>query len=640
MSVQLQRFSDDAGLPKASLNYLARDYAGIKADLIQRIDEVLPEWKDRTEADFGIALIELFASMSDVLSWYQDRIARESFLHSAEDPRSILAHLRLIGHELGAQQPAVAPLQLVLPTDLEGGELTVQQGDRFVAEASAQPFEFLEPTPRVLKVAELEALPLHRRAYPLFDFEAGTTTYELEDPKILLTGGYRLGLQIAGAAWSEVELADLTEPESAGQKHFAVTQVDGVTTVHFGGVAQLPAAGDAVVGTYCADQGLVLSPTLFVVHGKTETKVLPASAGTPAQEFPLEAASVLPNTVQLYVDDVLWQRVDHLVMSEFDDEHFAVTLDSEGAASLRFGDGVHGRIPNLGAELRVEYRTGGGVQGNVPAGSISAVEQAGDAKLTDLGAESLIQAHGATGGADRETMEEARQLGPARFRARERAVTAHDYRALLEAQFRGAKFQAAHTRLNRVQLSFAARDGAILSEDQVMEYATRINSFLHARRPVGVELDVVQAVHTPIHLLCHVRVDHRRFREDVRAEAKAAIAELLDFDRVDFGSRLHVSRFYEALEAIEGLASVTVHAFARSATASTASGEAVLTKAEVDQLLLAAQTDESSAHFTANLGQALQAVGAILAPSSGTLALAEDEVPLPGASIVLATGGY
>ncbi len=51
----------------------------------------------------------------------------------------------------------------------------------------------------------------------------------------------------------------------------------------------------------------------------------------------------------------------------------AFELDSE-AGTIRFGDGVRGRVPEAQMRIRLAYgRFGGGVAGNLPAGSLSAI---------------------------------------------------------------------------------------------------------------------------------------------------------------------------------------------------------------------------------------------------------------------------
>src|SRR4030095_2051562 len=54
----------------------------------------------REDDEFTIAFLDAFAVMADVLTFYQERLANESFLRTALDRRSILELARLIGYEL------------------------------------------------------------------------------------------------------------------------------------------------------------------------------------------------------------------------------------------------------------------------------------------------------------------------------------------------------------------------------------------------------------------------------------------------------------------------------------------------------------------------------------------------------------
>ena len=76
------------------IDYLARDYDSFRQALVDLIPSKLPEWTDRSEADFGIVLLELVAYMADILSYYQDRLANECFLATAQERRSVIQHLR------------------------------------------------------------------------------------------------------------------------------------------------------------------------------------------------------------------------------------------------------------------------------------------------------------------------------------------------------------------------------------------------------------------------------------------------------------------------------------------------------------------------------------------------------------------
>ena len=61
--------------------------------------------KTRADDDPAIALLDAAATMADVLTFYQERIANESYLRTATERRSLLELARLIGYEL---RPGVA----------------------------------------------------------------------------------------------------------------------------------------------------------------------------------------------------------------------------------------------------------------------------------------------------------------------------------------------------------------------------------------------------------------------------------------------------------------------------------------------------------------------------------------------------
>lgn len=101
------------------------------------------------------------------------------------------------------------------------------------------------------------------------------------------------------------------------------------------------------------------------------------------------------------------------------------SLDAE-AGVVRFGDGVHGVAPALGRAIHVAFmRSGGGVAGNLPAGTLKAIT--GPSPTPKL---KLNQPLPMTGGADSERLDEAERRLPALLRHGDRAVTRGDYQAL------------------------------------------------------------------------------------------------------------------------------------------------------------------------------------------------------------------
>jgi len=65
----------------------------------------LKDLRTRADDDFTIALLDAAATMADILTFYQERLANEAFLRTATERRSVLELARLIGYEL---HPGVA----------------------------------------------------------------------------------------------------------------------------------------------------------------------------------------------------------------------------------------------------------------------------------------------------------------------------------------------------------------------------------------------------------------------------------------------------------------------------------------------------------------------------------------------------
>lgn len=161
-------------------------------------------------------------------------------------------------------------------------------------------------------------------------------------------------------------------------------------------------------------------------------RIIGQSDGTADQEMQLPASSVDQPSFVLQVEEptgfVTWQRVDDLGLVGTDTR--AYTLDSE-AGTVRFGNGLRGKVPDNQQRVRVAImRAGGGKVGNLPAGSLTDVtglDQSGKAVLGTLKA---VQTMDTRGGDDPETLAQAEQRIPSVFRNRDRAVTADDYKQI------------------------------------------------------------------------------------------------------------------------------------------------------------------------------------------------------------------
>lgn len=93
-----------------SVDYTSRDYYSLREALIERIQNRIPDWTASDPADFGVALVEAFSYMGDLISYYIDRTANESFLETAVQRESLLELATTFGYIPAGYRQAYAQL--------------------------------------------------------------------------------------------------------------------------------------------------------------------------------------------------------------------------------------------------------------------------------------------------------------------------------------------------------------------------------------------------------------------------------------------------------------------------------------------------------------------------------------------------
>lgn len=109
------------------VDYTSRDYLSIRDDLLALIPTFAPQWTNRDPADFGIVLLQMFAYMGDLQSYYTDRAGNEAFISTASKRSSILRHAALLDYQPTQSTPAIVELTF---TNTSGTALTVFRGSQ------------------------------------------------------------------------------------------------------------------------------------------------------------------------------------------------------------------------------------------------------------------------------------------------------------------------------------------------------------------------------------------------------------------------------------------------------------------------------------------------------------------------------
>jgi hypothetical protein len=485
------------------LDYMARDYDSFLAAMRREIPEKLPEWTDhRSEADFGNVLLELFAHMGDIISYYQDRIANESFLGTARERRSVIEHLKLISYSLSTAAPASTALKISV-SDTVTGDIRIRRGDAFATKSSKE-----EPSVRF--------------EYNGPDIQLNLDAFEL-DPG---TGGKFYEIPVEEGRLITDDIVGVSDGTANQRFHLSF---------------------DPLILRSVGESGRVNAD--ITVRTKLETESVPTD----------------------------WTIQESLAFSREGLRDCVIETDEDDRASLLFGDDTLGAIPPSGAVVSATYRVGGGKRGNVAAGAIDTIADA--PALSLLGA-TVTNMQPATGGAERETIEQAVQNAPRVFRSLRRAVTAEDYKSLA-LNFQGvAKVRAEVENWNKLSLYVAPDGGGRVSDI----LTANLLAYFEDKRPLSTLIEVRDVDYVKIYVSGIVGLESYYSKIEMSEKIQMAAANQLAFENVDFGHTIYLSKFYEAIEAIEGVAFVTLKEFHRDGEAAPDDGRIVLAASEIPRL--------------------------------------------------------
>jgi len=465
-------------MPLPAPNLDDRSFQDIVDEAKRLIPRYCPEWTNHNVSDPGVALIELFAWMSEMTLFRVNQVPDRLYVH----------FLNMVGIEPFPPSVARTDLTFWLSAELDA-PVVVPAGTKVTTPAAASEgadavvfttVRDLEIAPPQLTAAKTSTFADDRVADVWDELRFGGVrcfaSEELTPGDAFYLGfaasvaGMALRLRIEAHAegigvdprnpplvwevWSgETWIATTVYDDTTGGLNRAgeiVLLVPGEhelltlgNTAAFWLRARLLAPRDGQP-TYRASPRIqavdvaALGGFVDAEHAETfAAETIGRSDGSPAQSFAVSRAPVLPRRLDecVRVVDATgatdWAEVEDFAGSGPRSLHYV--WDS-GTGVIRFGPRVrypdgkvrqHGEIPRDGAEITVTgYRHGGGGAGNVGARTLTVLRSA---VPYVRGAINLAPA---LGGVDAESVAEAKVRGPLTLRTGQRAVTAGDFERL------------------------------------------------------------------------------------------------------------------------------------------------------------------------------------------------------------------
>ena len=421
---------------ESNVSYLNKDFTELKASLLDYAKSYFPDsYRDFNETSPGMMLIEMSAYVGDVMSFYIDQQYKEMMLPLAEERKNIINMAKMFGYKIKPSIPSFVDItfsQLVASSDEDKqyvnyvGAGTFEKGAVLRSDSGIE-FETLEKidfhisgaadTQEIASTDDDGLVEFYRlyRTVKAVSGKRTTKSFVINAPekfkKITLPETNVIDIisvvDTNGNNWSEVNY--LAQDKVPIETHYT----DASSNRDSAYLSLTEGDGDAT--TEISDIAVPYSLEYIRTEKRYITEI--NEDGTTSLVFGngvLSGNTIGNNYLQL-------EQVGITVPGQ--------TTDLVSELDPLLGDeySTLGEIPS-NTTLTVTYRVGGGINSNVPVGSIRRISTMSD----NIGGSGTVETNPtnnapARGGKDIETTEEIRQKASAQFSTQNRCVTKEDY---------------------------------------------------------------------------------------------------------------------------------------------------------------------------------------------------------------------
>jgi hypothetical protein len=540
---------------KKSINYTSRDFNSIKSDLVDYAKKYYPDtYQDFSETGFGSLMLDTVSYVGDILSFYLDYQANESYLRTAIEYDNVVRHARQLGYRLNKSPssygmaafyilvPATTsgPNKAYAPILKQGSALSSDNGTRFTL---TEDVDFADEKNNVVvaEVNDTTGLPTSYAIQAYGQVVSGRLAEETVE-----VGSYERfrKIQLAG-----VDIAEIVSIEdSEGNEYFEVENLS--QNVIFRSITN--------TNSEDREQTPYLLQPRFVSRRFTterERNITTIQFGSGDESSDKSSAFSEPSSVVVFS-----YGKDYVSDTAIDPTRL---IDSS-----KFG------VAPSNTTLRVRYRINSSAANNVAAGGLSRIETANfsfenendlSEAITQTVTNSIEVNNEApiVGNVSLPTSEEIKIRSLGMFSTQHRAVTREDYINLTYAM--PERFGAVK-RVNVIQdnksfkrnlnlyVTSEDEDSKLVQSNQSLK--TNLKTWLNKNKMISDSIDILDAkiVNFGIEFEAIGEVDQDNF--DLLSDAVNALSEKFT-KTYDISENIYISDIYSTLKEVDGILDVT-----------------------------------------------------------------------------------
>lgn len=546
------------------VNYVSRDYASIRQDLINYLKTFFPDqWQDFNIASPGMAMVELNAYVGDLLSYIADKKFNEMFLDGLTERVSAYRMAKTFGYKVPGVRPAISlvDLSIEVPVTADGPDpnYTPVIREGLQVRGAGQVFETTDSIDFSSDYSE-EGIP-NRIIEPILNGNQDIIKYRITKREKIRAGATKI-LKAEVLAEDATPFYQLTLPEPN------VLEVLNVIV-------------------YEGQLGITSTPTYQQFNDDT---------------LRFYEVDYLPTNKIFAVDDDSIRLGGFYVGKYVEvEKRFEKEFLPNGSCQLTFGggqkdyDAYDAFLTNLSGEkcagtdlnisqilnntalgvvvppnstIFVRYRIGGGPLSNVGSNVLTDVANV-DAQIVGTNANTRQQVIAslratnpipAIGGNGLPTVNELRKYIAANYASQNRCVTIEDYIARcyqMPGKF-GAPFKVYGTvEDNKVKLYVLTREASgRLITNSTSDIKRNLLRYLTPYRMVNDFVEINDAKVVNVQIEADLFIDKSYNINEVKANAIRVIQDFMDVDNWEMNENIYISQITDQLREVPGVINV------------------------------------------------------------------------------------
>lgn len=313
----------------------------------------------------------------------------------------------------------------------------------------------------------------------------------------------------------------------------------------------------------------VTKESCVIPKGETEVKNIPVMQGT-ANEDHLTVADLLRNriigidsdevaegSIELIVDGIHWTKVDDVLLDDEKGTKYSVHEDEDDKPYIEFGYNYEDFLPeDKDADVTINFVTCIGAAGSIAAEKIDTIEDdiiIGSYNYADN--LKVINPEPAVGGADRETIDEARIKAPAYLKSSNLMVTLKDYENITN-HFQGiCKSKAVDWNTDsgkyidvpyKVRIYVVTKDNKLYTTNS--QYLSELRTYLNQYKWSSIILDLQSAVFRKIDISAIIYTSaNKDYYQRIKLDAINALNEFFKKENRSFGEKFTLGKLENAI---------------------------------------------------------------------------------------------